>query len=64
MALRDGGLPTVAESLKIDVENGGYIKHSSMPLGGGDAVEAFLKGVERTVKDDKQNADDDTMDTS
>jgi hypothetical protein len=64
VALRDGGLPTVAESLKIKVENGGYLKHSSMPLGGGDAVEAFLKGVEKTVKEESDKPADDSMDTS
>ncbi|KAI0594464.1 proteasome complex subunit Rpn13 ubiquitin receptor-domain-containing protein [Biscogniauxia sp. FL1348] len=50
MALRDGGLPTVAEALEIKVENGGYMKGSQMPLGGGDAVEAFVEGVKKTVQ--------------
>lgn len=60
VALRDGGLPTVAGALNIDVENDGFIPGGAMPLGGGDAVEAFVKGVERTVKKES----DDTMDTS
>lgn len=51
MALRDGGLPTVADALSIKVENGGYIKGSQMPLGGGDAVEAFVEGVKKTVQE-------------
>ncbi|KAI1345139.1 proteasome complex subunit Rpn13 ubiquitin receptor-domain-containing protein [Xylariaceae sp. FL0016] len=50
MALRDGGLPTVAEALSIKVENGGYMRGSQMPLGGGDAVEAFVEGVKQTVR--------------
>ncbi|KAH6657499.1 proteasome complex subunit Rpn13 ubiquitin receptor-domain-containing protein [Truncatella angustata] len=50
MALRDGGLPTVAEALSVKVENGGYMKGSSMPLGGGAAVEAFVEGVKKTVE--------------
>jgi len=63
VALRDGGLPTVAEALKIDVENGGFIRGGEMPLGGGDAVEAFLRGVERTVKKDQKDGGDE-MDTA
>ncbi|GAW22948.1 hypothetical protein ANO14919_124950 [Xylariales sp. No.14919] len=51
MALRDGGLPTVADALSIKVENGGYMRGSQMPLGGGDAVEAFVEGVKKTVQE-------------
>ncbi|KAI1189388.1 proteasome complex subunit Rpn13 ubiquitin receptor-domain-containing protein [Nemania serpens] len=51
MALRDGGLPTVADALSIKVENGGYVRGSQMPLGGGDAVEAFVEGIKKTVQD-------------
>ncbi|KAJ8128544.1 hypothetical protein O1611_g5090 [Lasiodiplodia mahajangana] len=50
MAIRDGGLPTVADALSVEVENGGYIRGSQMPLGGGDAVEAFVEGVKKTVQ--------------
>ncbi|KAI3329166.1 proteasome complex subunit Rpn13 ubiquitin receptor-domain-containing protein [Xylariaceae sp. AK1471] len=53
MALRDGGLPTVADALSIKVENGGYMKGSQMPLGGGDAVEAFVEGVKNTIQEKK-----------
>lgn len=49
-ALRDGGLPTVAGSLGIAVENGGLVRGGSVPLGGGDAVEAFVEGVKKTVQ--------------
>jgi 26S proteasome regulatory subunit N13 len=59
-ALRSGALPTVAQALKIDVEHGGYMRGGAMPLGGGDAVKAFLEGVKRTVQDE----DDDNMDES
>lgn len=59
-ALRDGGLPNVSQALKIDVENGGFVKGGGMPLGGGDAVKAFLEGVKKTVE--KEN--DEEMDTS
>ncbi|KAF9879984.1 hypothetical protein CkaCkLH20_02795 [Colletotrichum karsti] len=54
MALRDGGLPTVAEALKVKVPNGGYMRGGAMPLGGGEAVEAFVEGVKSTVKEKKQ----------
>ncbi|KAF2473786.1 uncharacterized protein BDR25DRAFT_281745 [Lindgomyces ingoldianus] len=60
VALRDGGLPNVSQALKIDVENGGFIRGGGMPLGGGDAVRAFLEGVKRTVEKGK---DGDAMDT-
>ncbi|ORY66358.1 proteasome complex subunit Rpn13 ubiquitin receptor-domain-containing protein [Pseudomassariella vexata] len=53
MALRDGGLPSVADALSIKVDNGGYLKGSSMPLGGGEAVEAFIQGVKKTVQEKK-----------
>lgn len=54
-ALRDGGLPGVADALGIRVENGGYMSNGSMPLGGGLAVEAFVEGVKRTVKEQRQS---------
>lgn len=51
MALRDGGLPTIAEALKVKVENGGYVRGGNVPLGGGEAVEAFVEGVKKTVQE-------------
>ncbi|KAF2121390.1 proteasome complex subunit Rpn13 ubiquitin receptor-domain-containing protein [Lophiotrema nucula] len=59
VALRDGGLPNVSQALKIDVQNGGFIRGGGMPLGGGDAVKAFLEGVKKTVEKEKG----DEMDT-
>lgn len=53
-ALRDGGLPGVADALGIRVENGGYMQNGSMPLGGGLAVEAFVEGVKKTVREQRQ----------
>ncbi|KAI5866837.1 proteasome complex subunit Rpn13 ubiquitin receptor-domain-containing protein [Durotheca rogersii] len=50
MAIRDGGLPSIADALSIKVENGGYIRGSQVPLGGGDAVEAFVEGVKKSVQ--------------
>ncbi|KAI9774462.1 MAG: hypothetical protein M1835_006034 [Candelina submexicana] len=61
-ALRDGGLPSVSEALKVKVENGGLMRGGGMPLGGGDAIEAFLEGVKKTVKDTSK-IDEGKMDT-
>jgi 26S proteasome regulatory subunit N13 len=61
VAIREGGLPSVAEGLEIKVENGGFVKGGNVPLGGAEAVEAFVNGVRRTVKEEKQN--DDSMET-
>ncbi|KAK4162115.1 splicing factor u2af-associated protein 2 [Cladorrhinum sp. PSN259] len=49
-ALRDGGLPSVAEALGIAVANGGRVRGGTVPLGGGDAIEAFVDGVKKTVQ--------------
>ncbi|PNY21038.1 Proteasomal ubiquitin receptor ADRM1-B [Tolypocladium capitatum] len=51
MALRDGGLPGVADALGVKVENGGYLQDSGMPMGGGNAVKAFVEGVKKTVQE-------------
>lgn len=50
MAIRDGGLPSIAEAMGIRLQNGGLVKGGSVPLGGGDAVEAFVEGVKKTVE--------------
>lgn len=62
VALRDGGLPNVSQALKIDVQNGGYVRGGGMPLGGGEAVKAFVDGVKKTVE--KEEDEDDEMDTN
>lgn len=54
VAIRDGGLPSISEALKIPVENGGFMHRGGVPLGGGDAVEAFLRGVRDHVKESDQ----------
>lgn len=51
MALRDGGLPGVADALGVKVENGGYLGNGGMPMGGGQAVKAFVEGVKKTVQE-------------
>lgn len=53
MALRDGGLPSIADALNIKVEQDGYLQ-PGMPMGGNYAVRAFIDGVKKTVKDSKQ----------
>jgi hypothetical protein len=51
LAIRDGGLPSVADALKVPVENGGYLKGGAVPLGGGMAVEAFVEGFKKAAKE-------------
>lgn len=51
VALRDGGLPSISEALNIKVENGGFMRRGGVPLGGGDAVRAFLEGVKQEVEE-------------
>ncbi|CAG8957602.1 hypothetical protein HYFRA_00010468 [Hymenoscyphus fraxineus] len=51
MAIRDGGLPSIAEALGVRLENGGLVRGGNVPLGGGEAVEAFVEGVKKTVED-------------
>ncbi|KAJ4163792.1 hypothetical protein LMH87_005499 [Akanthomyces muscarius] len=51
MALRDGGLPTIADALGVHVENSGYIQQGGMPLGGGHAVKAFVDGIAKSAKE-------------
>ncbi len=53
MALRDGGLPTVAGALGIQVQNGGYTRGGGVPLEGSEALEAFVKGIKRSVQGKK-----------
>lgn len=62
VALRDGGLPSISDALQIKVENGGFMRRGGVPLGGGDAVEAFLEGVKRHVEE-HGSADEDKMET-
>ncbi|KAL9068595.1 MAG: hypothetical protein Q9157_006455 [Trypethelium eluteriae] len=54
VALRDGGLPTVSEALQLRVDNGGYIRGGSMPLGGAQAIEAFLEGLKKTLEEEQK----------
>ncbi|KXT12990.1 hypothetical protein AC579_3149 [Pseudocercospora musae] len=54
VALRDGGLPMIGEALQVKVENGGLIHGGSVPLGGDDAVEAFVKGVKKTAEEEEK----------
>lgn len=61
VALRDGGLPIISESLGIPVKNGGYMRRGGVPLGGGEAVEVFLEGVKDSAS--KKNDGGDQMDT-
>ena len=63
IALRDGGLPSLSEALSIPVRNGGFMRRGGVPLGGGDAVEAFLDGVREHVENEESTEKND-MDTT
>ncbi|KAF2838935.1 hypothetical protein M501DRAFT_1011658 [Patellaria atrata CBS 101060] len=53
-ALRDGGLPSISKAVGVEVKNGGYSQNGSMPLGGGEAVEAFVEGVKMAVEQESE----------
>ena len=57
IALRDGGLPSISEALNIPVRNGGYMRRGGMPIGGGDAIEAFLDGVKDNTEKESKSGD-------
>ena len=63
IALRDGGLPSLSEALNVPVRNGGFMRRGGVPLGGGDAVEAFLDGVKEFVEKE-DGAEKSDMDTT
>ena len=50
MALRDGGLPSISDALNIKIMNSGFVHKGGMPVGGGEAVEAFLNGIKVAVE--------------
>lgn len=58
IALREGGLPIISETFKIPVRNGGYLRHGGVPMGGGEAVEAFMEGIKKDVQDKLSKRDD------
>lgn len=67
-ALRDGGLPAVSDGLHIPVKDGGFIRRGGVPLGGGEAIEAFMDGIKSSVEKDigaekKDEEDERRMDT-
>lgn len=62
-ALRDGGLPSISDALGVKVENGGFARKGEMPIGGGEAVEAFLKGVRGSVEEKEHENEGEKMQT-
>ncbi len=54
MALRDGGLPSVADALGVSVQNGGYMQQGGMPLGGGQAIQAFVDGIAKAAREQRR----------
>jgi 26S proteasome regulatory subunit N13 len=66
IALRDGGLPSIADALGVSVQNRGFMRGGAMPLGGGEAVEAFVEGIKDQVQKEqgqKSHGGDDSMET-
>ena len=57
VALRDGGLPMIGEALGLKVRNGGLVRGASVPMGGGEAVEAFVEGVKEKVEEEEKKAE-------
>ena len=62
-ALRDGGLQSISDALGVRVENGRLMRRGGVPLGGGEAVEAFLSGVRGCVEEKGKEIDDQEMQT-
>lgn len=58
MALRDGGLPGIADALGVKVENGGYLPEGRMPMGGGAAIRAFVDGIVEGALEEEQEKKD------
>ena len=63
VALRDGGLPTIADALGLPVENGGFTRRGEVPVGGGEAIKAFLNGVKKFVEKEAET-ENKNMDTT
>jgi 26S proteasome regulatory subunit N13 len=64
MALRDGGLPTISEALKVPVRNGGLMTRGGiMPMGEGDAMEAFLEGFKKLAEEEEAGEGEEHMET-
>lgn len=63
VALRDGGLPTIADALGIPVEHGGFTRRGEVPVGGGEAIKTFLDGVKKFVEK-KAETENEDMDTT
>lgn len=63
VALRDGGLPTIADALGVPVENGGFTRRGEVPVGGGEAIKAFLDGVKKFVEKEAETENEE-MDTN
>lgn len=62
VALRDGGLPSIGDALGVSLENRGFVSGGGIPIGGGNAVKAFLDGVKAAIE--REEAEKSEMDTS
>lgn len=48
----------IGEALGLKVRNGGLVRGGSVPMGGGEAVEAFVEGVKRKVEEEEKTMED------
>lgn len=44
----------VGEALGLKMENGGFIRGGTMPMGGNEAVEGFVEGFRRKVEEEEE----------
>ena len=51
----------IGEALGLRIRHGGLVRGGSVPMGGGEAVEAFVEGVKETVEEDEKKGDDNTQ---
>ena len=42
----------IAPTMGVSLKNGGQVRGGNVPLGGGEAVEAFVEGVRDSVKEE------------
>ncbi|KAI1008001.1 hypothetical protein K3495_g221 [Podosphaera aphanis] len=50
-AIKGGGLPSISTALGVKVPNGGLIRGGNVPLGGDEAIEAFIVGIKENVEE-------------
>ncbi len=46
----------IGEALGLKVRNGGLVRGASMPMGGGEAVEAFVQAVKEKIEEEEKTS--------